>query len=335
MDVGPTIEVKYIVERVAGQWVPSHCSSAKTKLLSMLGLLGMENIVLAVNDGGAMDSLRVRVETAAGVIVAQLRMKEDATVGDVKNAVAQVAPRYPALAQQLLLLGHERHGVLKDASVLKTTARQFAAESFTEHSRLGASSTDSDKGCGPAIRSEDAVCLCLCVATPRWQVPTAQQEVIVTNDRRCVERPRSLGRYIYACGALILQQPGHFFSVRIKKVKTISTRLGIGVGYVWESTNGRVMIWRNDVVSPGTFMQVGDKTNTRLPNLTAWQPGDEVTVTLGSSAKGELTVKFAINSKHVHEAIAPTSLKLPVFPLCTVAVKSCLELVGGLGVPVV
>ena len=119
----PIAVAKEVLVRVVGHWVPSHCSTARQKLLSMLGLLlqssnnGDASQGNRTKDAGKCCTVRVRVETASGLVVAQFTTDTTATVRDVKVQVEKQAPQYPVSDQQLLVSGHERHGVLQDAGM--------------------------------------------------------------------------------------------------------------------------------------------------------------------------------------------------------------------------
>ena len=88
------------------RWFPSHGYRAKAKLTALLGLSTSEP---DSDSHTVAPGLRVRVETAAGILVAQLDdIDELATVMDVKIIVAKAVPRARAPPnQQFLVSGYE------------------------------------------------------------------------------------------------------------------------------------------------------------------------------------------------------------------------------------
>ena len=112
-----------VLVRVLGHWLPSHCSDAKFRLAALLSIRRQQEQAVQVG-------LRVRVETAAGIIVGRFSVGKTATVLDVKMKLAnmkmgagQKVP--PASAQHLLVSGCERHGELQNASQLEAAVQNI------------------------------------------------------------------------------------------------------------------------------------------------------------------------------------------------------------------
>ena len=103
--------------RVLGHWMPSHCARAKSKLREMLNLpsAGSRSTEDIEN---VSNGYPVKVETAAGVVVAKLQAYANTTVLDLKTALMKVAPQFHTARVQLFVSGHEKHGVLADQAVL-------------------------------------------------------------------------------------------------------------------------------------------------------------------------------------------------------------------------
>ena len=113
-----------ILKRLVSQWMPCHCHVAKIKLLQMLGM----QFVASTTDGNASIphsiaktpvAFRVRVETAAGIVVAQVSGMRTDTVLDIEQKVANIVPQFPPLNQQLFVSGYEQHGVLENSSLFR------------------------------------------------------------------------------------------------------------------------------------------------------------------------------------------------------------------------
>ena len=371
---GDVLKLKWVL----GQWLPSHCSSANFKLRGLLGLddTGSPTVVecgAAAEQGregsGAKSGFRVKVETAAGHVVARLQVDESATVRDVKMEVAKVVKQIPVGYQQFLVPGYERYGVLKDDSVLKTVVeniltttkvtddndgRQLVDNDNNKDTNVsagsGSSSSVSESVQGGATTSNlgGEICLCLVVSTLRWSKLRSGKYLQISDDGRSITLPVAQELVSYGIATIRLTEPGHFFTVRADEVPTrLYTTIGIACErqipqtwdafYRWRSLDNRTMCMSSRtsrVKDSGGACCVRILGNEPFAPLEepGWQVGDEITVSLGHRDDHALAVVFSINGTEVYN-FRTGPAKPPFIPLCALPHHSCLVLVGGSGQP--
>ena len=278
-------------------WMPAHCARAKRKLQLMLGL-DQFGIIPSSCDSRALDcTFRARVETAAGVMVAQFSFDESTTVMQVKAKVAQIAPQFPACFQQFLFSGHENYDLLKDEDRLKQAIEKIISSSSqptggaklnqaTAGSDAGSrnekvknqnavssdttsTSTNKSKSCNSAAKLQQGseICLCLTVRTPRWSRSRSHCDLELSNNDRRIKQRGLLSLWPGAVGAFRLTHPGHFFTIQIREVPKYATHLLIGVASERVLSMRQGVGMKGDVFStPATSHRVGVQLEVRMSN---------------------------------------------------------------------
>ena len=314
---------KKVVVRAVGLWLPSHCAMAKSKLRMMLGLPShgtstpQADINSDSNQPELTPMLRVRVETVAGVLVAQFGVGKSATVKEVKMHVATLAPQFPVDTQQLLLAGYEKHGVLKDHDVLQSGVAAI----------VGAQSQASTET--ETFARDTEICLWVAVQTVRWSRSRSNQTLVFSENNQRIKRMGNLDNFPCGVGTIRLTKPGHCFTVRVCELPRSPNCLSIGIGC--ENGKYRVTgglgIGREQETIGLWFQTVGGWTRTvskprvrvlglpaKGPELKVCDPGDQFTFTLGSGSKG-LTLTFALNSSEFYQIEIPPTILPPFVPL--------------------
>ena len=359
-----TIAAKHVLARVLGQWMPFHCLKAKRALLAMLGFLQHAGTTKDPSriSKELLNAVRVRVESAAGLIVARLTVDEKTTVGEVKKRVASLAPQFPASRQQYLVSGCESCGTLADGSVLKdavatvivlttkgrpgdeqaAAAAASAGEAMLSTRQLGRQQQQLQQHQG------DEICLLLAVvAIARWSKPRSHHHLEISDNGQRIRTSNRRWIKNEAVGNIRLTQPGHFYTVKIysrSSVGTRSPRLAVSIiceNAVPQSWLGfynyvalraaAVSIWC-DCDQDEQGVSVGH-TDTML-FIDRWKEDDEITVRLGKSKDGSglLTVAFEVNSECVHE-VQDSKHQPPFLAVCELPKDYCLDIVEGVGEP--
>ena len=356
--VAATKPGKDLLKQVLGKWLPSHCHKAKMQLRAMLGLhatttgtgpdnagagggtSNVQGMVRGNVSSAAESGFRVKVETAAGVIVAQFHVDEAATVHDVKLKVNNVAKQFPVADQQFLVSGYERHGVLKDdASVLKNVLdRIFSAESTIDE---GIGDGSQDSSARATLNQGDEVCLCLVLSNVRWSKSRSSTGLNFGDDGKSVQRQRFRDE-VFAVGSLCLTECGHFFTVQIAEQTTRYISIGIACETQVPHSWARIPNWNLTFLDintlsiwscPGRRWGVRALGTEMVPQQEAsFKVGDKITVALGQRDDGSLAVIFSVNGTTISN-IRVTIRKPPFIPLCKLTDSCRLVMVGGCGQP--
>ena len=184
--------------------------------------------------------------------------------------------------------------------------------------------------------SQDELCLCVCLGTTKWRTPEVWQDLIASHNNRRISRPHDQGGYKFAFGSIRLDQPGHYFSVKIKELRPMSSCLAFSIAPKnWEPGLSALMsILCNEFGGMPTCIGVlNRRPRIDLPTVRAWQVGDEMALSLVSDETGSLLLAFAMNGETIYTVSIPDEFPPPYVPLCTLPHGCCLEMVGGLGVP--
>ena len=360
------VVAKDVLMPVLCSWIPSHCHSARFKLQTMLGLPGTVDTDTASPCGHegktTVAGFRVKVETVAGAIVAQLRVDQTATVRDVKTKVAQVAPQFPVTAQRFFVSGCEKHGVLPDEvdsvglkvvvehiltaqSKLRPRQRQQADDG----SKAKVSSTANPNAKHDAsvtekvfLKGGDEICLCLVVDIARWSKTRSSHALQISLDGRQISLPESLPDGVhFAVGAILLNEPGDFFTVQVQDTGTVGSAhvgyMSVGIACASISTDDWTSFdWSslgsNTVSMWSTHDRQGIQVFGNEPcnaQRRPWRSGDRVTLSLLQRKDRTLALVCTVNGEVAYNV--SVSRKPPFMPLCKLAHKGCLVMVRGQG----
>ena len=309
--------------------MPPHARVAISKLRLLLGLERRGTTSSSPgspsNNTKSAPGLGVRIETAAGTIVARLTVSTTTTVKDVKTRVAAVAPQFSGLALQLLVSGFESHGVLQDSSILRDSVTNVLQNSNGE------------------LMQQNEICLCIAVrALIRWSVSRSDRGLDISEDGCRLARGGSYGGK-YGIGTTRLTKPGHFFTVQINKLPKDKDRVGIGVlceNFLPQRISAGC-VPRPPIKGGGALRLycTGDRCGLRSfgfettpPPMRGWETGDRITIRFDKHHITNWAMVISLNGKKVREVLDP-GRDPPFLPLCSVSHGCCLEIVDGFGEP--
>ena len=348
----PVSVQKQALKRLFAQWMPFHCTNAKTKLRDMLGLHCLDSSKAAAR-GTAEITRRtsVRVETAAGiVVVANLDMNTKTTVRDVKVEIAKHSSQFPLVSQQLHIVGHENRGLLRDGCVLGEligSVRSHDVQSVaTQADKLTNGETQSKAQF--SHEHPDQICLCVTLRTATWSRSCSHPGCEMHENDRNASRSSRGGGLQCAVGAILLTQPGHSFTIRVIEPPRTCSYLFVGV----QSASRVLHKWRGNrrtqAVKPALCAAykrntvrmhvlddpVGDPYGQGcVPAVETgtWKRNDQITVRLESGYNGELGLIFEHNATPFHAlgiAKHNPEATLPFVPYCILGYRCSLGMVS-------
>ena len=277
----------------------------------------------------AASGFGIRVETPAGLIVAQLHVNDATTVRDVKVQVAKVAPRFPVSSQQLLVSGCEGHGVLQDDSVLKEAVEHMRTE---QHDR-GSGQQNGSAGHAVKLKAGDVICLCLIVSSVTWSKSRSHPELVISHGGRQITREKTDWSGASGVGAISLSEPGHFFTVQIRRMASSFNYVSVGIVSESYLPSNWKRLKKPREVNTGSVVVWYAGSGIRGVGVPLRTPGDRITIAIARHNQHSLVVVATINGAPV-PGLGGFPLRHPPFvPLCTIATGSVLEMQEGLGDP--